>query len=74
MKAIRTRFMGPTNLKGSRISATDGDKVIYVPYDHALNIDGNHALACEAFRLKMNWVGSWKAGWFNSDCYHVRVE
>lgn len=37
MRAIITKYHGPTNGKGSRISADDGSNRVYVPYDHASN-------------------------------------
>tara|TARA_R100001015_G_C4597044_1_gene152203 strand:+ start:48 stop:383 length:336 start_codon:yes stop_codon:yes gene_type:complete len=55
--AVRTRYHGPTNCKGSRISATNGLKVtsfctkktIYQPYDHSLTEKENHYQAAQAF-------------------------
>jgi len=49
--SIKTRYLGPTNFVGSRISVTDdgafGNKRrrLVIPYDHALNISENHAAA-----------------------------
>lgn len=48
-QAITTKYHGPTNTKGSRISATTGAGIrIYIGYDHALNIDQLYAKACAA--------------------------
>jgi hypothetical protein len=55
MQAIRTRYHGSTNTKGSRISAQCEAGRIYVEYDHVLNLDGNHKAACETLRRKLNW-------------------
>lgn len=65
---IRTRYHGPTNARGSRISATtiSGQRV-YVPYDHALSTEENHdtaarkAAALIAWTLPRVWRGVWVA-------------
>lgn len=44
IRIIRTRYHGPTDSKGSRISATDlrtGERIVR-PYDHALDDVNNH--------------------------------
>ena len=56
MQAIRTKYFGPTNWKGSRIQASCKTKTIYVPYDHALNGDENHRAACEELLRVMGWT------------------
>lgn len=55
MQAIRTKYHGPTNTRGSRISAKCGAGSISVSYDYALNIDGNHRAACDALVKKLGW-------------------
>tara|TARA_R100001086_G_scaffold217411_1_gene133870 strand:+ start:777 stop:1100 length:324 start_codon:yes stop_codon:yes gene_type:complete len=47
--AIRTRYHGATNYTGSRISATDGNKRIFVPYDYSKNVNENHCAAAQTF-------------------------
>ena len=55
MKAIQTRYHGPTDTKGSRISAFDNDgNRIYLPYDHG-SADP-HRDAAIAFARKMEWT------------------
>ena len=60
--AVRTRYHGPTNCKGSRISATNGKKTIYQPYNHSLNENENHCRAAQAlldkiarFNMRTEW-------------------
>jgi hypothetical protein len=43
---IRTRYVGPTDTKGSRIRATGGGRSLTVPYDHAAQ--NAHLPAAEA--------------------------
>lgn len=45
MQAIVTRFLGPTNTKGSRISASFGDSRAFVPYDHSMSAYKNYEQA-----------------------------
>lgn len=54
-QAIRTRYHGPTNTRGSRISAKCGAGRVSVPYDHALNLYDNHAAAARALLAKLGW-------------------
>jgi hypothetical protein len=71
-KAIVTKYHGPSNTKGSRISASDGDgNRITIGYHDADNTDLNHARAALALCEKMGWdkperkqhiVGGWIKG------------
>ena len=63
MQAIVTRYHGPTNTRGSRISATaaNGER-IYLPYDDSLNSDDMHRKAAYALRDKMGWSGEMVGG------------
>lgn len=67
MVSITTKYIGPTNTKGSRIRATradhsTGDVTVTVPYDHALGIDDNHRFAAETLATKLGWSGHWHQG------------
>jgi len=54
-QAIVTKFIGPTNNRGSRIKATADAGSVTVSYDHALGVEGNHRAAAEALALKYGW-------------------
>jgi hypothetical protein len=73
MQAIRTRYFGPSNVKGSRIQAKCQAKTIYLGYDHALSLDENHLAACRALRLAMSWDNGPQmvGGFFDGDGYWV---
>ena len=61
--AITTRYMGPTNFKGSRIVVTSGNgHRMIVSWDHALDVGENHAAAAKALADKMEWGGEWVGG------------
>jgi hypothetical protein len=69
MRAIKTTFKGPTNYKGSRVIATDGDHRVTVNWDHALNTEANHRKAAEALCKKMGWNPAYlSCGWLK-DCF-----
>lgn len=58
MKAIRTKYYGPGNVRGSRIMATDDDgNRVYIPYPYELDSDDAHLLAARALCRKMGWEG-----------------
>ena len=52
--AIRTRYYGPTDTKGSRFIATDGENRMVVSYDYSLGVTDNHAAVAQAFLTKHN--------------------
>lgn len=65
--AVRAKYLGPTNYRGSRIKvtrmdATPGDKSLTVGWDHALNIGENYAAAIRAYLEMMGWEGTWAMG------------
>jgi hypothetical protein len=64
MKAITTKYHGPTNTRGSRITADDGDgNRITVSYDHSASMGADvHSQADIALCRKMNWKGELIAG------------
>lgn len=72
MKAIVTKYHGPTNTRGSRISAQDSDgNRISIPYPHELNGDDCHALAAAALCRKMGWPGELIGGGTRTGCVFV---
>lgn len=57
MKAIHTRYFGPTNCKGARIKASDGDhNSVTISYDCA-SVDP-HRDAAIALCHKLDWHGT----------------
>jgi hypothetical protein len=69
MQTIRTRYHGPSNVKGSRFSAQCEAGRIYVPYNHALNLDENHMEAARQLIAKLGWPGDFAGGCFDGDYY-----
>lgn len=63
MKAIETKYHGPGNVRGARISASDGDgHRVSIPYPHHLSREETHVAAVKAFCRKMRWSGSLMRG------------
>jgi hypothetical protein len=54
-QAIQTKFHGPTNTRGARVSArADAGRVI-VSWDYALNVTDNHKAAAVALARRYGW-------------------
>ena len=63
MKAIETRYIGPSNTRGARMVADDGaGNRVTIPYDYAVSRDQVHADACRALLDKMKWQGELISG------------
>lgn len=68
MQAIQTKYHGPTNSSGARISAKCSAKRIVLPWDHSLDADGNHKSAAAELIKRLDWDvrqdGSKRDPWF----------
>lgn len=74
MKAIRTRYYGCTNTRGSRIVASDGDRnSISIGYPHGLDSSDAHELAAYLLMRKMGWPNQLVGGGFQHDMYWTMV-
>jgi hypothetical protein len=63
MKAITTKYIGPTNYRGSRIKASDEDhNSITIPYPHELSGEEVYRKAAVALCVKMKWSTNLVAG------------
>ena len=58
MQAITTKFLGPTNARGSRIKASAYAGSITIGYAHELNNEENHRAAAVALCEKFGWIGA----------------
>ena len=54
-QAIQTKYHGPTNVRGSRISARVQAGRISLSYDSSKNPDENHRMAAETLAKKFEW-------------------
>lgn len=75
MQAIRTRYYGPNNTRGSRIVASCEAGRVSMGYRSELNTEENHRAACELMVRKMGWntkhYGDMVGGMFGNDYYWV---
>jgi hypothetical protein len=53
--SITTRYHGPTNTKGSRVSAFSLTDRITIDWDDACNSEENHTRAAEALMERNGW-------------------
>jgi hypothetical protein len=77
---ITTKFMGPTNARGSRVKATSATgKSIYFPWEHCVDADSNHEAAAEHLARKLIRDGAsepvmWVKRWLrDGSCVHVGI-
>ena len=65
--AIITRYHGPTDTLGARISARMMDaRPVFIPYSYELNERDAHELAARALMARERWlmaVTGWAEGW-----------
>jgi hypothetical protein len=61
-QAIETKYLGPTNTRGSRIKASCQAGSITLDYDDALDSDDNHDFAAIALLKKLGWTGHLESG------------
>jgi len=59
MITIETRYRGPTNTKGARISvqANNSKSILYVPFDYSKWGAEAHVAAVQAWKAKYGWIG-----------------
>jgi hypothetical protein len=56
MQAIVTKYMGPTDQRGTRIKATAAAGSVVMGYKYNLNIEENHAKAAKMLADKFKWL------------------
>jgi hypothetical protein len=62
LQAIVTKYLGPTNVRGSRIKATAAARSLTVHRDDSLGIEENHARAAQQLAELLEWRGKWVMG------------
>jgi hypothetical protein len=72
-QAICTKYLGPTNVRGSRIKASAAAGSVIIPFNDRLNIEQAHAEAAQALAEKYGWSGVWYQGGSPDDCGYVFV-
>jgi len=74
MKAITVRYIGPTNTRGARMKADDGDgNSVTISYDYELSRGERFRAAARALCDKMNWHGRLCEGWTKGGAVYVFI-
>lgn len=73
-QAITTKYLGPTNYRGSRIKARCQAGSIIVSWDHALDVFDNHIRAAKALADKLDWTADWVGGSLPDDTGYAFVQ
>jgi hypothetical protein len=55
-QAILTKFHGPTEIRGARLTARSEAGSVYVAYDYGLSDTDNHIHAAKALCAKLGWT------------------
>ena len=58
MQAIITKYLGPTDHRGSRVKATCQAGSLTLEWDDTLDLDANHRVAAIALAEKLGWTGA----------------
>lgn len=75
MKAIQTRYHGPTDRSGARIRANAGKNSATIPYPYELSGEACHAQAALALCAKLEWKGDLIGGGLeDGSCVFVFAE
>lgn len=78
MMAIFTKYLGPTNTRGSKVKAwadwAEHKKQVTLHWDDGLSSHDNHAAAAKALAAKLNWFGRWYQGATEVGYVFVRVD
>lgn len=72
-QAIVTKYIGPTNTRGSRVKATAAAGTITLPWADNLNSEENHSAAARALANKFGWGGAWHGGGLPNNSGNVYV-
>lgn len=63
MMAIFTKYHGPTDKRGARVSASaENGRRVVVSWDDGLDVESNHIAAARAFAAKLGWAGRFAGG------------
>lgn len=61
-QAIVTKYHGPTNTRGSRVSAACDAGKVFLVWDNGLDYSSNYMAAAEALVRRLVWQGLWRGG------------
>ena len=75
MIGIKTKYVGPSNFKGSRIAAVaDSGEKVFIHYDSALDSEKNHEMARNILAKKIGFPNlKWSVVNFKGELFHGGV-
>ncbi len=65
-QAVATRYIGPTNHRGTRVVAHCDAGKLTVAWDYELDVEANHRAAALALITQLGWSGHWHGGSMHS--------
>lgn len=72
--AIVTKYLGPTNNRGTRIKATADGASLTLARQFNLELDADHLRVAEALRVRLGWTGKLVGGATRTGYVFVFVE
>jgi hypothetical protein len=72
MQAIETRYIGPTDFRGSRIKAVCEAGSLTVAYDDALDSTENHDAAARRLIFRLGWDDAKRGAWYRGATLNSR--
>ena len=72
-QAIVTKYLGPTNHRGSRVKATCEAGSLTMGWSHDLDVAENHSRVAVALATKLGWAGLWTLGALPGNAGYVLV-
>lgn len=69
LQAIETKWIAPTNVRGSKVKASCHAGSLTLHWDHAKNVEDNHRTACDALVAKLGWDGEFIGGVIRNGVY-----
>ena len=72
MQAIRTRYYGPSDTRGTRITAKCEGGSLTIPRNYSLDVEQDHARAAQKLAERLGWDGVYHGGSFGGDYYWTR--
>ena len=73
-QAIQTKYLGPTNIRGSRVKATADRGSIILSWEDSLNSTQNHVRAAKEYATRAGWDGHWAGGGIGSGYVFVLTD
>lgn len=61
-QAIKTKYLGPTNCHGARISVSAQAGRKTYPWDYSRDVNDNHTRAAALYAQHWGWSGTWVGG------------